>query len=505
MWLGLDQAVSDAATRQIREHEGYVRAVLDENARRQRRSKKTTPLLEVRRPERWQSSPAFNPYLVRARSSAIAHSIGIKLKSGTYTPLPPERFFIPKLSGGDREISTFAIADEVISKRLYKSLMRKNASRLSSHAFAYRKDRTPHDALNYVYSGLKKHQRIFVAEYDFSSFFDNISHEYLHETMAELNIISSPLEKRLVEAFLATSDFEARMGEASGAPRGLRQGTSISLFLANIAATPMDQALERLGVDFARYADDTLIWSESYDQICKASDLLHEAAKSIGSPINSEKSPGIRLLVSSAAQASEMPQTTSIHYLGHTLGLSSIRMKSSVISRIKDRVQILLYTNLLMEPLRRNQARDRLGGNDRDYVTYIWQLRRYLYGPLSENEVRRYQQRAAPNAAFEGVMAFFPLIDDQDDLVELDVWIATQTWLALQKRARLLQGNEQEPRTWGLTRSQLVGLQVVSGRSGQSIDLRIPSVRRIATAIRLGVSVHGFESAADGADLYLYD
>jgi hypothetical protein len=42
---------------------------------------------------------------------------------------------------------------------------------------------------------------------------------------------------------------------------GIPQGTSISLFLANVAAYALDRRLETLGVGFVRYADDTIIWS----------------------------------------------------------------------------------------------------------------------------------------------------------------------------------------------------------------------------------------------------
>ncbi len=53
--------------------------------------------------------------------------------------------------------------------------------------------------------------------------------------------------------------------------------------------------------------------------------------------------------------------------------------------------------------------------------------------------------------SFQGVMSFFPLVDHDKDLIELDVWIATQTWLALKKRQRLLSTRVVKvPRTWGL-------------------------------------------------------
>ncbi|BCW50006.1 hypothetical protein StoSoilB13_23480 [Arthrobacter sp. StoSoilB13] len=118
-------------------------------------------------------------------------------------PHRPANFAVPKGDGGTRLVNTYAIADEVISKRLYSSLMRKNASRLSGHTYAYRHDRTPHDAISRIRSEFAREQRLFVAEYDFSSFFDMISHEFLWSAVAELGVIITPLERELTEALPA--------------------------------------------------------------------------------------------------------------------------------------------------------------------------------------------------------------------------------------------------------------------------------------------------------------
>ncbi|MCF3138282.1 hypothetical protein LRQ04_03335 [Paenarthrobacter sp. AR 02] len=433
----------------------------------------------------------------------------MKLKSGSYLPGRPAGFTVPKGNGEDRTVSTFAIADEVISKRLYSSLMRKNSSRLSGHAYAYRYDRTPHDAISHIRAEFGREQRLFVAEYDFSSFFDKISHDFLWNAIADLGVITTPLERSLIAAFLTSYppslDTE---NQVNPKPRtqGLPQGTSISLFLANVAASQLDRSLERLGVGFARYADDTLIWSPNYEKVCDAAAALHSAADAIGSPINVAKSPGVRLLLPADAQTHEMSGTKRVDYLGHTLGLRSTQMKSTAVNRIKSRVQNLLFTNLLMEPLRGNQNLDRLTATDRDYATYIWQLRRYLYGPLSENQVRRFQRGSVPDMTFQGAMSFFPLVDHDSELETLDVWIATQTWLALKKRQKLLSSQTaKQPRMWGISLDELIRLQLPSDTTGQNVDLRIPSIRRIAGIIRTAVDTYGFGAAADGAQLYLYE
>lgn len=508
--MKLEAELANAARRRICEFEAYAKAVHDENQRRERRSTKPPQPLSVLKPDSWALAPGFNPFFVRSRRHDIAHSITKKLKNGTYAPNRPAGFNVVKPSGGHRLVSSFEIADEVVSNRLFRSLMRKNVSRISSRAYAYRSDLTPHDAISRMHEEFKSEQRLFVAEYDFSKFFSMVSHDYLRTTLDALGMIRTPLENMLIDKFLASSEPYVNSTErdlpSPSRTAGLPEGTSISLFLANVAASPLDRALERLGVGFARYADDTIIWSRSYDRICEASEALHGAAEAIGSPINVEKSPGVRLLVPHPTKHFEMSGTKTVDYLGHTLGLRSLQMKSSAVARIKRRINALLFANLLREPLNGTQELARLSDVDRDYVTYIWQLRRYLYGPLSENQVRRFQRGSIPDMKFEGVMSFFPLVDHDAELLELDAWIATQTWLALQRRAKLLGSTTtKNPAPWGIDRSDLIRLQRPSSSTKGNVDLRIPSIRRISGVIRMAVTTHGFQSAADASELYLYE
>lgn len=127
---------------------------------------------------------------------------------------------------------------------------------------------------------------------------------------------------------------------------------------------------------------------------------------------------------------------------------------------------------------------------DRDYAVTIARLRRYLYGDLSEREVRKYQAQGAPLRRFKGVMAAFPLLDDTEALRTLDAWILSCLWLAVRKRGELLeaQGFTDLPRPHGESRAKLRTLRVLSESSGEMIDLRAPSVRRIARILDLSAS-----------------
>jgi hypothetical protein len=233
--------------------------------------------------------------------------------------------------------------------------------------------------------------------------------------MNRLEIIRTPLEDTLIRSFLNVSADDLTFPQPAQ-PRsggiGLAQGTSVSLFLANIAATELDRELERLGVGFVRYADDTLIWSSDYGRICMAAEVLHGAADRIGSPINVVKSEGIRLLIRHEDAKTELKKTISIDYLGHSVALRETRIGQKSVTRIKAKISSFIYNNLLREPICKTQSPMQLTDNDRDYVTCILQIRRYIYGSLGESEIRRFLDGSVPFMSFEGVMAFYPLVDD---------------------------------------------------------------------------------------------
>jgi len=509
MWWRLDQRILDSANRLIREHETHARAVHDENRRRTRRTVGAPELLPLRRPETWTIARGFDPYYVRSRRNTIAHSITKGLRDRTYEPHPPAAFQVPKSDGSFRTVSTFEIADEVVSNRLLRVLTRKNLPRMSARAYAYRPDLGPHDAIAYVQTEFAREHRLFVAEYDFRKFFDTVDHDFLLSTLDRIGVNRTPLEQYVIERFLEAPEPSLMVGvdpsPSTKRTRGIPQGTSLSLFLANLAASELDRSLERLGVGFVRYADDTLIWSTDYGRICDAASILHEASQQIGSPINAEKSPGIRLLVRDETVHTEMPAIKSVDYLGHAVSLRTTRMKDASLRRIKGRIDQLIYTNLLLEPLNKSQNPSRLSDVDRDYVTLIWQLRRYLYGPLTEADVRRFRAGGVPPMSFEGVMAFFPLVNDDESLRQLDVWIATQIWLALRKRARLLRGSGMAtPHPHGLPLDQLLTFRSKSRRTGDVVDVRMPSVRKMASLLKLAISTHGLGVVAGQTPLYLY-
>jgi len=505
--MRLTTEVEREATRLIRRHESAARVAADEVRRRNRRSTSDYTRFPVQRPDRWGLAAGFDPYLVRSRSTSIGYSLRAALQRLDYKPRPPVTMSRPKPGGGERLVSVYQVADSAISRMLFESVLSKNRALMSGRAYAYRKDLSAQDAIQYVRSEIDTSARVFVAEYDFSAFFDNIDRAHVIDVLGDGRFVLTGVERSAIESFLKVGGVDFGSYSEESPPvrsRGIPQGTAVSLVLANLAAWEIDRELERLGVGFVRYADDTLIWSSDYASICAAADVLHSRAEAMGVSINQRKSPGISLLLrpGTPPETGEMKSISKVSFLGYDLGIGEAEIKAESIARIKSRLEQLVFNNLLREPLNGCQEPVQLGAAvDRDYVTLLLQMRRYLYGDLTEKQVRRYQRGEVPFRRFKGLMAAYPMLSDSDQLRLLDGWLLSTLHLALQKRTRLLerQGFTNLPSPHGLDRSALPKLRGVSTRHQGMIDLSVPSFRRMATVIQRSSRAYG--AAGVGAGL----
>lgn len=409
-------------------------------------------------------------------------------------------------------VTAFAIADEVVSKQLYSSLMNKNRARLSARSYAYRKDLGVHDAIAHIQSEWSNEHRLYVAEYDFANYFESVDHDHLWSAIRDLKLAVTRAERRLLRAFMCAplpTILPARMPSiASPRERGIHQGTTISLLLANIAATPLDREFERLGVSFARYADDIVIWSRDYSNLSRAVDELHRFADRSHCVINHAKSRGVSLVTIPQAEVAEFRNIHSVDFLSQAISLRSVSLSERSITAAKKTLSTYVYNHLLREPIKGTQDLGRLsGGVDRDYLALLWQARRFLYGSLSEEQLRRMLRGPLPpRLSLGGLLGRHPMVDDIEQLQELDAWISVQVWLGLRKRARLLLaslGAQTPPAPWGYTRAELARFIATSTRGGRPlVDGRLPSNVRMSELVRRAVRVHGTRVATYTASAY---
>lgn len=215
------EAIRREAEKLIRRHQKYLSDLAANIRRKETRSgTKIAKVMHV--PPYWACDDGFNPYHVRSGVQGISYAIDRALSAGQYSPRPAVKYAIPKEDGGSREVSVFQVADNAVSTLTFNRLIEKNARHLSAHAYAYRRDLTVHDAVLHVSSDFRSKSRIFVAEFDFSKFFDSISHEHIHRTLADERFFLTERERRVnrcvpentgARSGKLRSEYEARAGK----------------------------------------------------------------------------------------------------------------------------------------------------------------------------------------------------------------------------------------------------------------------------------------------------
>jgi RNA-directed DNA polymerase len=501
----IELAIRAEAAKIIRRHEIYMTNLARDLHRRESRSGLPQKKV-IQIPSYWSVDRGFDPYYVRRHAKAIARTMERKLADRSYQPRPAYKYSVPK-GGGTRDISVFQIADSALSFLTFKRLMAKNSRHFSASAYAYRADLSVHDAILHIGSELRTRNRVYLAEFDFTKFFESISHEHLLRMLDDRRFFVTQRERFVIRTFLSTPSLSAEKYKDAFEPRtnGIPQGTSISLFLANLAAYPLDRRLERLGVGFARYADDTLIWSDSYAEIGRAANALEETGSEIGVSVSFIKSKGITLL-SPAGMAAEFSTQNSVDFLGYKISQDHLSIRKDSVSRIKNHIGFLIYKNLLQEPKRGNVPSGRmLQGIDQDYPVLIYQLRRYLYGEMSEAMLRKFLVRQIPKLRFKGLMSFYPIVDDEDLLKELDGWMLSCTLRAIRLRGTLWSSYYPGalPTPHGKSRAQLLQLRHNPG-AGPLVDLRFPSFLRMSRLLRRASVTYGPSAIANAKSSKYY-
>jgi hypothetical protein len=496
----IQYAIFEEAQKLVERHQKYASYLAASLARVEKRSG-ILPPKDLKLPAYWSAHSGFNPYHVRAHADTIAYAIDKALRTKTYEPRPAVEYEVPKKDGGVRKVSVFPVADNALSRLTFLRLMEKNARHLSSNAYAYRTDLGIHDAILHISSDFRGRSRIFIAEFDFRKYFDSISHEHIRRVLRDRRFFLTDREQRIIESFLISPSLKVSnydIDTLETRDKGVPQGTSISLFLANVAAYPLDRRLERLGVGFARYADDTLIWADSYAAICEAANSLEETASEMGVDINFLKSEGISILSPSGLRT-EMNSKSSVDFVGYAISSDKISIRSDALAKTKKHLSYLIYSNLLQWPKKGVCLKERIdGGVDWDYVVMLNQVRRYLYGEMSEAQLRKYLARQTPRIKYHGLMSFYPVISDENQLKELDGWLLNSVYRALKLRSSLYskQGFSHLPLPHSLTKSELLGLKTIV-ISNKTWDLRFPSVARISKLIRRAANVYGPSAIAN--------
>ena len=374
-------------------------------------------------------------------ANGIATGIWKSVLDNSYRVMPAIQYFIPKPDGTKREIMAFSIPDAALANVLMRRTRSRNIKRLSPHSYAYHPEKNVFDAI-LALRDFDDQGKLFAVQIDFQKYFDSIPTGYLKRKLSDRGTVSiTPHERHIFKAFLnhqyaSMKDYPA--GNFRRRVKGTPQGSSASLLLANLANHDLDRKLAFQSGKFVRFADDVVALANSYEGAILLEKCFVAHCIESGLTINRKKSPGISIISSPDHELRTLPDFT---YLGYGFTEAGLIMPERACERFKQKVSRLLNVYLIhhlkwgFNPERSSK----LVGFDWDLLGFIYELRRAIYGGLSEKKVSGFLAGSEDIQRMRGLMGFYALLDNSDRLRELDGWMVNLTLRACRTRAKILQ------------------------------------------------------------------
>ena len=158
--------------------------------------------------------------------------------------------------------------DRVIQQAIAQVLSKIYEDKFSENSFGFRPNRCAQDAMEKTLEYLNEGYE-WVIDMDIESYFDTVNHDKLISILREEVNDSTTLH--LIRKFLQAGIMEKGLVKPN--ILGMPQGRPLSPILSNIYLDKFDKELERRGLRFVRYADDSNIFvkrERSADRVMKS-------------------------------------------------------------------------------------------------------------------------------------------------------------------------------------------------------------------------------------------
>jgi len=186
-----------------------------------------------------------------------------QLHRGTYRAKPSRRLHIPKADGRLRPLGIASLEDKLVQRAVVEVLNAVYEVDFLGFSYGFRPQRSQHDALDALATGIERKKVNWVLDADIRGFFDAIDHVWLRKFVEHR--IADKRVLRLIQKWLSAGVIEE--GRWTESSEGTPQGATVSPLLANVYLHYVldlwihewRKTRTRGDVVVVRYADDFIV------------------------------------------------------------------------------------------------------------------------------------------------------------------------------------------------------------------------------------------------------
>lgn len=433
----LEEKIIEEAKLRLRKYEARLEYRKKYLERVRKRTGKTVSSPSISKPKIWSHHRQFDPAYCLSHARFLAKSIIRAVRSDSYKPICSYRFGFRKPSGDFRNVDIFGIPDAALASLLSEAVRERNQKIFSATSFAYMPSKTSLDAVFRLKQYLDS-AKVYISKYDFANYFGSIRTKFIYEEVLNSDrFLLTKFEKKVIGSYLS-HDFACQDGTFGMRDRGIPQGNSLSLFIANAVGHYLDTGLDKLSGNYIRYADDSVLVNYSYEDAISAISAFRDFSRETGVEVNQLKTTGISIF---SASPEEMRSVSHVDFLGYRFAEGGITISESGVERIKNRCAQIIYESLLLYSKRHGALNcKRLDGTqlDWDYVSCVHRLRSYINGPFRNSELEAFLEGRKRIKVLSGCISYYCLSDSVAEFSKLDGWLVWAIERALVEREKII-------------------------------------------------------------------